>query len=72
MDAGDMDLGDAIRSAAAAPWLVLSGHIHSPARWVDRCGDAFTLNPGVGTNPAVPNFVTVDTATRKARWFKDG
>jgi len=72
VDAGDMDLGDAIRSAAAAPWLVLSGHIHSPARWVDRCGDAFTLNPGVGTNPAVPNFVTVDTATRKARWFKDG
>lgn len=34
MDNGDLDLGDALRSLAASPpWLVLSGHIHHPARW---------------------------------------
>ena len=69
---GDLDLGDALRSAVAAPWLVLSGHCHSPERWVDRCGGTFTLNPGVGRNPEVPNYITVDSATRKARWFTNG
>jgi Icc-related predicted phosphoesterase len=71
-DSGDIDLADALRSAAAAPWLVLSGHIHAPARWKDRCGSTITLNPGMGANAAVPNYITVDTATRRARWFRDG
>ena len=39
MDAGDMNLGDALRSSSSPPWLVLCGHIHHPARWVDRVGD---------------------------------
>jgi Icc-related predicted phosphoesterase len=72
MDAGDMDLGDALRSAMAAPWMVLSGHAHAPTRWKDRCGDTYSLNPGVGANPSMPNFISIDTVTRKARWFKDG
>ena len=71
-DNGDLDLGDALRSAAAAPWLVLSGHIHHPARWKDRCGGTITLNSGMGANTAVPNHIEVDTTTRKARWFGDG
>ena len=44
-DNGDIDLADALRSAAAPPWLVLSGHVHNPARWKDRCGGTITLNP---------------------------
>jgi Icc-related predicted phosphoesterase len=72
MDAGDMDLGDVLRSAEAGPWLVLSGHCHSPERWVDRCGSTFSLNPGVRRNSAVPNYTSIDTARRKARWFVDG
>jgi hypothetical protein len=39
---------------------------------VDRCGETFSLNPGMGINPEVPNYITVDTATKKARWFRDG
>jgi Icc-related predicted phosphoesterase len=71
-DSGDLELGDTLRSAVAAPWLVLSGHVHNPSRWVDRCGETFSLNPGMGINPEVPNYITVDTATKKARWFRDG
>lgn len=71
-DNGDLDLADALRSGVAAPLLVLSGHIHHPARWKDRCGGPVSLNPGVGASAAVPNYITVDTATRKARWFWDG
>jgi hypothetical protein len=25
----------------------------------------------VGTNAVVPNYITVDTATRRVRWFGD-
>jgi len=71
-DNGDMDLGDALRSAVAAPWMTFSGHVHDPMRWKDRCGATFSFNPRMGRNPAVPNYITVDTATRKARWFRDG
>jgi Icc-related predicted phosphoesterase len=75
MDNGDLNLADALRSSSSSPpWLVLSGHIHNPARWKDRCGGTVTLNPGM--NPDVrakmPNFVTVDTAAKKAHWFRDG
>jgi Icc-related predicted phosphoesterase len=73
MDNGDLDLADALRSSSSSPpWLVLSGHVHTPARWKDRCGGTITLNPGVGTSPTVPNYISIDTARRKARWFRDG
>ena len=72
-DNGDLNLADALRSSPSSPpWLVLSGHVHNPARWKDRCGGTITLNPGVGTNPEVPNYISIDTARRKARWFTDG
>jgi len=72
-DNGDLNLADALRSSSSSPpWLVLSGHIHNLARWKDRCAGTFTLNPGVGTDGAVPNYITVDTARRKACWFGDG
>jgi len=70
MDSGDLDLADALRSSSS-PWLVLSGYVHNPARWKDRCGGTISLNPGVGTNAVVPNYITVDTATRRVRWFGD-
>jgi hypothetical protein len=73
MDNGDLDLVDALRPAAASPpWLVLSGHVHNPARWKDRCWGTISMNPGVGANAAVPNYITVDTARRRASWFTDG
>ena len=74
VDNGDIDLADAIRSAAAPPWLVLSGHVHAPKKWVDRIGrGTFALNPGMATMGArVPNYVTIDTAKRRAWWFKEG
>jgi len=72
MDNGDLNLGDALRTRAVAPWLVLSGHVHSPARWKDRCEGTISLNPGVNEGAEVPNYITVDTVTRKARWFRDG
>jgi hypothetical protein len=28
------------------------------------------MNPDVRAK--VPNYITIDTATRKARWFRDG
>jgi Icc-related predicted phosphoesterase len=73
-DAGDLDLGDAIRASTTAPRWVLSGHIHSPAHWVDRCGSAYSFNPGVNPNARakVPNFCKIDTAAGRARWFRDG
>ena len=71
-DVGDLDLADALRLAAAAPWIVISGHCHNPEKHKDRCGGTFTLNPGLGSNPSVPNYWTLDTTTRKARWFRDG
>jgi Icc-related predicted phosphoesterase len=73
MDNRDLGLADSLRSAAAAsPRLVLSGHVHNPARWKDRCGGTISLNPGVGTDPTVPNYISIDTARRRARWFRDG
>jgi len=71
-DNGDINLADALRSAAASPpWLVLSGHVHNPVRWKDRCGGTVTLNPGVGTNLAIPNYISIDTTRGKANWFID-
>jgi Icc-related predicted phosphoesterase len=69
-----MDLGDALRSAAAAPWLVLSGHIHTPIRWKDRCGGTLTLNPGMNpnANAKVPNFISIDSTRLRAFPFVDG
>jgi hypothetical protein len=39
-----------------------------------RCGDTISLNPGMNpnANAKVPNYITIDTAARKARYFKDG
>jgi Icc-related predicted phosphoesterase len=71
-DRGDLDLGDAIRSAKMPPWLVLSGHVHNPARWWDRCGRTISLNPGMTKGTKAPNFITVDTVAKKVRWFRDG
>ena len=71
-DYGDLDLADALRSSAAPPWLVLSGHIHAPRRWKDRCGRTITLNPGVNDGASVPNYISIDTTKRKAWWFKNG
>lgn len=71
-DAGDLSLGDALRSAAAAPWMTISGHVHDPMRWKDKCGATFTFNPGMGKNPAEPNHIVIDTTARRARLFKDG
>ncbi len=71
-DNGDLNLADALRSTAAAPWLVLSGHVHTPTRWKDRCGTTITLNPGVGGDATAPNYITVDTAARKAWLFRNG
>ena len=74
-DNGDLNLADALRSSPSSPpWLVLSGHVHNPARWKDRCGGTFTLNPVMNPDvrAKVPTFCTVDTAIRKARWFRDG
>lgn len=71
-DNGDLDLADAISSAAGQPWLVLSGHVHNPASWKDRCGGTTLLNPGVNERANAPNYISIDTATRKARWLRDG
>ena len=71
-DRGNLDLADALWSATASPWLVLSGHIHNPARWRDRCGGTISLNPGVTMGTRVPNHIVIDTAVRKATWFRDG
>jgi uncharacterized protein len=71
-DNGEIDLADALTCATAVPWLVLSGHVHNPARWKDRCGGAITLNPGVTEGAKVPNHIAVDTATQRARWFRNG
>jgi Icc-related predicted phosphoesterase len=72
VDNGDIDLADALTCAATMPWLVLSGHVHNPARWKDRCGGTVTLNPGVTEGAEVPNYTSIDTATRRARLFRDG
>lgn len=72
VDNGDLDLADALQSAAAPPWLVLSGHVHNPARWRGRCGSTITLNPGMNVGGLVPNHIAIDTITCKARLFMDG
>ena len=74
VDRGDLNLADALQLAVAPPWLVLSGHVHGPRKWVDRVGKGtFSLNPGMGVLGAkVPNYITVDTAKRRAWQFREG
>jgi predicted phosphodiesterase len=74
VDTGSIDLTYAIRSIVAPPWLVLHGHTHAMSRWVDRIAGVVCLNPGMNPDvrAKVPNYITIDTATRKARWFRDG
>jgi len=74
MDTGCIDLADAIRSVEAPPWLNLHGHTHTRDRWVDRMAGVVCLNPGMNPDvrAKVPNYITIDTAIRKARWFRDG
>ena len=71
-DHGSLDLADAFSYAAASPWLVLSGHVHQPRRWKDRCGGIVSLNPGQNAGAKEPNHIVVDTLARKARWFSGG
>ncbi len=51
VDNGDIDLADAIRSAAASPWLVFSGHVHAPNKWVDRIGRGTFALSCIGVAP---------------------
>ena len=70
-DRGNQNLADAIRSSASPPWVVLSGHVHH-ARWKDRLGKTFILNPGMIPGARVPNHITIDTAVGKAAYFRHG
>jgi hypothetical protein len=42
----------------------------SPTHWKDQYGGTISLNPGVSEGAEVPNYITADTATRKAQWFR--
>ncbi len=71
-DGGSMDLSDALWAAPAPPWLMLSGHVPDPVRWIDRSAGAISINPGVNAGATAPNHVTIDTMTEKARLFRNG
>lgn len=58
-DAGDPDLVAAVRRYA--PRLVLSGHVHTPLHWRERCDATLFLNPGRSTDGCIPNHILVRT-----------
>ena len=73
IDSGNLELADAVRSAVAAPWAILSGHVHSPKKWCDRiAGKTFCFNPGMDSHAKIPSFVEIVTTKRCARLFRNG
>ena len=68
--AAEMDLADAVRRLPAGS-LVLSGHVHHPARWHDRLGVAVCFNPGVDESAEVPCHIVIDTARCTAVFHED-
>lgn len=71
-DHGDFSLGEALRHPTAAPWLILSGHVHEPASWKECRATTWSFNPGVNPRGKVPNFIVIDTEKRRASWFQNG
>jgi predicted phosphodiesterase len=72
-DLGNFQLGEALRAAATrVPAIVLSGHVHTPVNWFDRCGSAWSFNPGINPDTRLPSHIVIDTEKRKAWWLPDG
>ena len=59
-DVGDPDVTSAVLQLPAGS-LVLSGHVHHPARWHCRLGAAWCFNPGVDFTRDEPNHIIIDT-----------
>jgi len=60
-DQGDPDLVLSMRRHA--PRLVLSGHVHEPVDWQERCGPTLILNPGFNPRAPFPNHTLINTDT---------
>jgi len=58
-DFGDFNLGEHVREGLG-PNLILSGHVHDPARKSEQIRGSWSLNPGVAEMAPVPNHFDID------------
>ena len=70
-DNGDPELADVLTTAARPPWIVLSGHVHKPKSWWDKCGSVWSLNPAFDATASFPNHITIDTGLGVVTWITE-
>jgi Icc-related predicted phosphoesterase len=63
---------DEICRADQGPALALTGHQHTPRHWLWLLGRTWTLNPGRGHDPHVPNHIVIDTSRRTVTFHRSG
>ena len=59
-DWGDSELARLLKHQLLAPKVVLCGHMHTPQNTTDTVNRTRIYNPGVGTNPSIPNHHLID------------